>query len=134
MALAAIYDGGLRSDAARTGGAGVQIVRAIVLRFNAEGPDGLLNRKAPGARSLLDGPQRQALRQVVEDGPVPAATHAVVRWRLIDLALWRFEAFRLGISKQTLSRELRNVGTRQALGPAAPRPTAQAAASASRAA
>lgn len=38
MARAAIYDGGARSDAARTGGAGLQIVRDRVLRFNAEGP------------------------------------------------------------------------------------------------
>jgi hypothetical protein len=36
LALAEIYDGGPRSDAARAGGAGVQIVRDWVLRFNAE--------------------------------------------------------------------------------------------------
>jgi transposase len=30
----------------------------------------------------------------------------VVRWRLIDLAQWVFEEFRISISKQTLSREL----------------------------
>lgn len=61
MARAAIYDGGARSDAARTGGGGLQIVRDRVLRFNAEGPDGLLNREAPGARSSLAGRRRQAL-------------------------------------------------------------------------
>jgi hypothetical protein len=33
----------------RRGGVGVQIVRDWVLRFNAKGPDGLLNSKAPGA-------------------------------------------------------------------------------------
>ena len=37
-----------RSDAARSGGVGLQIVRDWVLRFNAEGPDGLVNGKAPG--------------------------------------------------------------------------------------
>jgi hypothetical protein len=31
---------------------------------------------------VLDDHQRQALRQVVEDGPIPAI-HGVVRWRLI---------------------------------------------------
>src|SRR5580704_935869 len=36
LALAAIYDGGSRSDAARTGGVGVQIVRDWVIRFNAK--------------------------------------------------------------------------------------------------
>ena len=43
LALAAIYDGGSRSDAARTGGVGVQIVRDWVVRFNAKGFDGLLS-------------------------------------------------------------------------------------------
>jgi len=112
LALAEIYDGGSRPDAARIGGVGVQIVRDWVVRFNAKGPDGLLTGKAPGAPSILDERQRQALRQVVEDGPIPAL-HGVVRWRLIDLAQWLFEEFRVSISKPTLSRELRHMGFRK---------------------
>ena len=112
LALAGIYDGGSRTDAARIGGVGLQIVRDWVLWFNAEGPDGLVNGKAPGAQSLLKDHQRQLLRQVVEDGPIPAV-HGVVRWRLIDLAQWLFEEFRVSISKQTLSRELRAMGFRK---------------------
>jgi transposase len=112
LALAEIYDGGSRSDAARIGGVGPQIVRDWVVRFNARGPDGLLTGKAPGAPSILDERQRQALRQVVEDGPIPAI-HGVVRWRLIDLAQWIFEELRVSISKPTLSRELRNMGFRK---------------------
>ena len=111
LALAEIYDGGSRSDAARSGGVGFQIIRDWVLRFNAEGPDGLVNGKAPGAASSTIH-QRQALRQVVEDGPIPAV-HGVVRWRLIDLAQWLFDEFRVSISKQTLSRELRAMGFRK---------------------
>ena len=94
------------------GGVGLQIVRDWVLWFNAEGPDGLVNGKAPGAPSLLNDDQRRALRQVVEDGPMPAL-HGVVRWRLIDLAHWLFEEFRISISKQTLSRELRSMDFRK---------------------
>jgi transposase len=90
----------------------VQIVRDWVVRFNAKGPDGLLTGKAPGAPSILDERQRQALRQVVVDGPIPAL-HGVVRWRLIDLAQWLFEEFRVSISKPTLSRELRHMGFRK---------------------
>ena len=75
-----------------------------------------MNGKAPGAPSILDDSQRQVLRQVVEDGPLPAI-HGVVRWRLIDLARWLFEEFRLEISKQTLSRELRNMGFRKLSAP-----------------
>ena len=112
LALAEIYDGGSRPDAARIGGVGVQIVRDWVVRFNAKGPDGLLTGKAPGAPSILDERQRQALRQVVEDGPIPAL-HGVVRWRLIDLAQWLFEEFQVSISKPTLSRELRHMGFRK---------------------
>ena len=45
-------------------------------------------------------------------GPIPAL-HGVVRWRLIDLAQWLFEEFRVSISKPTLSRELRHMGFRK---------------------
>ena len=48
LALAEIYDGGSRTDAARIGGITLQIIRDWVLRFNSLGPDGLINRKALG--------------------------------------------------------------------------------------
>lgn len=47
LALAVVYEGGSGSDAARTGGVGLQIVRDWVVRFNADGPSGLVDRKAP---------------------------------------------------------------------------------------
>jgi len=112
LALAAIYDGGSRGEAARLGGVGVQTVRDWVLAFNAEGPPGLINGKAPGKAPLLDAAQRRALAQVIEAGPIPAA-HGVVRWRLVDLAQWVFDQFAISISKQTLSRELRALGFRK---------------------
>ena len=112
LALAAIYDGGCRGDAARIGGVGLQTVRDWVLAFNAEGPAGLVNGKAPGHTPLLTAEHRQALLQIVESGPIPAV-HGVVRWRLIDLAQWVFEEFRISISKQTLSRELRALELRK---------------------
>jgi transposase len=112
LALAAIYDGGSRSDAARIGAVGLQTVRDWVLRFNAKGPEGLMTGQAPGASPLLNGDQRQALQQIVEAGPIPAV-HGVVRWRLVDLIQWIWEEFRIVISKQTLSRELRAMGYRK---------------------
>ena len=45
-------------------------------------------------------------------GPIPAI-HGVVRWRLIDLIQWLWEEFRITISKQTLSRELRAMNYRK---------------------
>src|ERR1700716_3136218 len=106
LALAAIYGGATRSEAATIGGVGLQIVRDWVLRFNARGPEGLLDGKSPGDT------QRLAIAQMIESGPIPAA-HGVVRWRLIDLAQWIFEEFRITIAKQTVSRELRAMGYRK---------------------
>jgi transposase len=112
LALAAIYDGAQRTEAAKIGGVGLQIIRDWVLRFNARGADGLLNGKSPGQPSKLNDVQRQAIVRVIESGPIPAV-HGVVRWRLIDLAQWIFEEFRITIAKQTLSRELRALGYRK---------------------
>jgi transposase len=112
LALAEIYDGGTRGDAARIGGVGLQTVRDWVLRFNGEGPAGLVDGKAPGAPPKLNQAQRQAVARMVESGPLPAV-HGVVRWRLIDLAQWVWDEFAISISKQTLSRELRALGYRK---------------------
>src|ERR1700691_4829710 len=61
LALAAIYDGGSRTEAARIGGVGLQTVRDWVLAFNAKGPSGLVDGKAPGNLPLLNDEQRRAL-------------------------------------------------------------------------
>jgi hypothetical protein len=45
LALAAIYEGGSRSEAARIGGVTVQIIRDWVVKFNASGPAGLIERR-----------------------------------------------------------------------------------------
>jgi transposase len=112
LALAAVYDGATRIEAARIGGVTLQIVRDWVLRFNAEGPDGLVDRKAPGQPPRLNDAHRAALAAVIESGPTPAI-HGVVRWRLVDLCQWVWEEFRVTVAKQTLSRELRAMGYRK---------------------
>ena len=112
LALAAIYGGGSRSHAAELGGVTLQVVRDWVLRFNGGGLAGLLDRKAPGQPPRLTDAHRAALAKVIEDGPIPAI-HGVVRWRLCDLGQWLWEEFRLSISKQTLSREVRAMGYRK---------------------
>ena len=108
LALAEIYDGRSRSEAARLGGVRLQTLRDWVLWFNADGPDGLLN----GNASILNDAQRQALADIIDQGPNPAI-HGVVRWRLVDLMQWVFEEFRLSISTQTMSRELRSMAFRK---------------------
>ena len=69
LALAEIYDGGSRTKAARIGGVGLQSVRDWGVRFNAHGPDGLIDGKAPGNTCKLNDSQRQALAEMVESGP-----------------------------------------------------------------
>ena len=112
LALAAIYDGATRTAAARIGGVTVQIIRDWVVKFNAHGPEGLINRKPPGQPSKLTDAHRAALQAIVEQGPIPAI-HGVVRWRLIDLIAWIWEEFRISLSETTLSRELRSLGYRK---------------------
>jgi transposase len=112
LALAAIYDGATRTQAAKIGGVTLQIVRDWVVKFNAHGPEGLIDRKAPGQPSRLNAMHRAALAAIIESGPIPAV-HGVVRWRLIDLCQWIFEEFRITVAKQTLSRELRAMGYRK---------------------
>ncbi|QXZ82149.1 winged helix-turn-helix domain-containing protein (plasmid) [Rhizobium sp. L51/94] len=109
LSLASIYDGGSRADAARLGSVTVQIVRDWVVRFNARGPDGLINGKAPGGRAKLNDTQRQALAKIVERGPIPAVD-GVVRWRRRDLAQWIFEEFRVSMDDTTVGRELKALG------------------------
>ena len=111
LALAAIYDGGIRTDAARIGGVGLHTIRDWVLAFNQEGPEGLIDGKAPGQPSKLNDDQRRALARVVESGPIPAV-HGVVRWRLKDLAWWVYEEFRISLDETTVGRELRRLNFR----------------------
>lgn len=112
LALAAICDGATRTEAAQIGGVTLQIVRDWVMKLNAHGPAGLIDRKAPGQPRRLDDKHRAALATVVESGPIPAV-HGVVRWRVIDLCQWLHDEFALSVSEQTLSRELRELGYRK---------------------
>lgn len=92
LALSVIATGGARSEAAEIGGVRLQTVRDWVVAFNAD--------------------QREVLKALVEQGPVPAA-HGVVRWRLCDLAQILWEDHGVSVSEQTLSRVLRAMGYRK---------------------
>ena len=112
LALAAIYEGASRTEAARIGGVTLQIVRDWVVKFNTDGPSRLIDRKPPGQPPLLNAMHRAALVKMIEDGPSPEV-HGVVRWRLVDLVQRLAQEFKLEVSKQTLSRELRRLGYRK---------------------
>ncbi len=112
LALASICDGGSRGHAAEIGDVTLQVIRDWVLRFNADGPDGLIDRKAPGREPSLKDDQRAAPGQTVEAGPEPERD-GVVRWRLVDLAQWLRAEFGVSVSRQTVGRELHAMGFRK---------------------
>ena len=84
LALAAVYDGMSRREAAKVGGMDRQTLRDWVHRFNEEGPEGLKNRAGSGRPRLLSDTQMAELSEIVETGPDPKVD-GVVRWRRVDL-------------------------------------------------
>ena len=61
--------GATRTEASKIGGVGLQVVRDWVVKFNAQGPDGLIDRKAPGQPLRLNDAHRAALAAIVERDP-----------------------------------------------------------------
>ena len=116
LALAAIYDGARRGEAAGIGGVGRQIIRDWVVRFNGHGPQGLIDGKAKSKPRKLNDAQRQALADIVESGPIPAI-HDVVRWRLIDLKQWIWDGliYRVGDFLQDPNHKLGMLNTNLSL-------------------
>ena len=91
---------------------GLQTVRDWVLRFNAGGPDGLLDAKPPGPVPKLNADQRAALARRVDEGPLPAVD-GVVRWRLKDLVAWIAAEYGIALHETTVGRTLRDMGYRK---------------------
>ena len=113
LALAAIYDGSTRTEAAKIGGVTLQIVRDCDEVQYPHGPSGLISRQGAGSNAAPDErAPRSSTARMVEDGPIPAV-HGVVRWRLVDLCQQIFEAFHVVVSTQTMSRELRAMDYRK---------------------
>lgn len=109
LAIAAVYDGMSRADAAKLGGMDRQTLRDWVHRFNAQGPDGLINRKAPGAARKLTPEQLTQLAEVVETGPDPAKD-GIVRWRRVDLQSVIQRRFSVSYHERSVSRLLHQLG------------------------
>jgi putative transposase len=69
LALAMALDGTNREEAARQAGMDRQTLRDWVMRYNAEGVDGLRDRERPGRPALLAPELEEELRQLIEAGP-----------------------------------------------------------------
>jgi len=109
LAIAAVLDGTSRQEAATVGGMDRQILRDWVIRFNAQGADGLINIPSPGVPPKLNEEHRAFLARIVEEGPIPAV-HGVVRWRACDLIMRLHEEFGLSVSDDTIYRALKELG------------------------
>ena len=84
LAIALVLEGASRAEAAHSTGMDRQTLRDWVHRFNADGPNGLVDHKAQGRPRRLDREQQQELVRCLESGP-DLTQDGVVRWRLVDL-------------------------------------------------
>src|SRR6476619_8438759 len=109
LAIAAVLDGASREEAATIGGMDRQTLRDWVIRFNEQGPEGLVNKPSPGAPGKLTDEHKAYLARLIEEGPIPAI-HGVVRWRACDLIMQLHEKFGISVSDDTIYRALKELG------------------------
>ncbi|GJD51295.1 IS630 family transposase ISGdi5 [Methylobacterium crusticola] len=109
LSLAGILDGMNRTQAARIGGMDRQTLRGWVHRFNAQGPDGLLDSWSKGPEPRLSAEQRAEIAELVEAGP-DRAVHGVVRWRRIDLQRVILKRFGIAYYERTIGKLLKALG------------------------
>jgi transposase len=83
LSLAAVRDEDRRS-AAKIGGMDRQTLRDWVHRFNAAGPEGLIDNRTEGPKPRLSAEQLAEFATIVEAGP-DREKDGVVRWRRVDL-------------------------------------------------
>ncbi len=102
LALAAVYDGMSRAEAAKVGGMDRQTLRDWAHRFNEDGSEGLKNRSGAGRPRRLTEAQMGELAEIVETGPDPAID-GVVRWRRVDLKRVIEERFGVIYSERAIS-------------------------------
>jgi len=106
LAIAAVYDGMSREDAARLAGMDRQTLRDWVHRFNQAGADGLVNRVAPGNPRHLTPEQEAELDGIVEAGPASVGLAHLARWRCADLKALILERWGVDYHERTIGKLL----------------------------
>ena len=109
LSLAAVRDGMDRRSAAKIGGMDRQTLRDWVHRFNASGPDGLIDNWTDGPKPRLSVEQLAQLAQIVEAGP-DRERDGVVRWRRIDLKRVIAERFGVDFHPRYVGKLLHKLG------------------------
>jgi transposase len=121
LALANALDGFSRAEAARLAGMERQALRDAVVRYNAEGLDGLRDRPRPGRPEALAPGQQAAPKAWVLRGPNPERD-GVSAWRLVDVCAHAEKAYGVRYSGWGMSRLLHRLGlSRQKARPRHPR-------------
>ena len=126
LAIANALEGLSRAEAARLAGMERQALRDAVLRYNAEGPEGLHDRPRPGRPEALTPGRQAALKAWVLRGPDPERD-GVSAWRLVDIRDHAERAYGVRYSEWGMSRLLKRLGlSRQKARPWHPRGSAAA--------
>src|SRR5699024_3344823 len=109
LALACVYDGMRRDQAARQNAMQAQTLCDWVHAFNAKGPEGLKSTPLPGRPRKLSPAQRQAIAQLVDDGPDPEVD-GVARWRRADIQAIIERRYGVRLAVTTVGRLLKELG------------------------
>ena len=109
LAIANALDGLSRAEAARLAGMGRQALRDAVLRYNAEGLEGLRDRPCSGRPERLAPGRQAALKAWVLRGPDPERD-GVSAWRQVDVRALAVEACGVRYSGWGMSRLPRRLG------------------------
>ena len=121
MAIANALEGMTRAEAARLAGMERQALRDAVLRYNAEGLNGLYDRPRSGAKPRLDDEQMAQLRQIVVDGPDVEKT-GLSAWTLAELCGEVKRCWNVSYHAAHMSRLMRKLGlSRQKARPSHPK-------------
>jgi transposase len=126
LAIANALEGLSRAEAARLAGMERQALRDAVIRYNAEGVEGLHDRPRSGRPEALTEGQQAALKAWVLRGPNPERD-GVSAWRLVDICAHAEEAYGVRYSEWGMSCLLKRLGlTRQKARPRHPQGSAAA--------
>jgi transposase len=109
LAIANALDGLPRAEAARLAGMERQALRDAVVRYNAEGLDGLHDRPRSGRPEAPSPGQQAALKAWVLRGPT-SERDGVSAWRLVDICARAEEAYGVRYSGCGMSCLLKRLG------------------------
>ena len=111
LALAAASEGQDRTAAAKHEAMAPQRLRAWVRRFNARGPQGLIDRKPAGAARRLRAEPEAELAALIAAGP-EFERDGVVRWRCVDPQQLILTRWNIAYHERTRAKLLRRLGFR----------------------